>query len=482
MRFRTLSTLWCLGLLFGSSNCFAQRYTIKDLGTLGGCCSYAWGINSSGQVVGYSDTATFRTHAFRTHPNEAIDTSSGDDLGSLVADRNSRGYAINDLGQVVGLANMADGSGRAFLALADSGISADLGLADSSGVAVNNSGQVAGTYWNTSVSANRSFRTAAAPNNSMVNLPADDIGTLGDKHTLATGMNNLGQVVGHSYNSNDGSGPNRAFRTNTNGTISDLGTLGGTYAYATAINDSGQVVGHSTTAANDNTSHLQAFRTGANSAIGPSDGLGTLGGCCSVAYGINSVGQVVGYASTTLGATHAFVWSEASGMQDLNELIPADAGWNLYIATGINESGQIAGYGYPCTDYNCNLHAYLLTPMPTDYAAHVQPPIDSGGSSIFRAGRGVVPVKFTLTQNDVTICELPPATIAVKEISDAENPDPIATDSYNMAADSGPNFRIDVANCQYAYNISAKALPAGTYRVDISIDTAVVGSAKFALE
>src|SRR5437868_1711708 len=59
----------------------------------------------------------------------------------------------------------------------------------------------------------------------------------------------------------------------------------------------------------------------------------------------------------------------------------------------------------------CDIGAFELVHVP--YAAKVQPPINSDGSSVFSAKRGVVPVKFTLTQNGVATCNLPPATIAV---------------------------------------------------------------------
>jgi len=52
MKFNKLA--WCLGLLLAASTCFAQMYTITDLGTLGGDYSRACGINSFGQVVGHS--------------------------------------------------------------------------------------------------------------------------------------------------------------------------------------------------------------------------------------------------------------------------------------------------------------------------------------------------------------------------------------------------------------------------------------------
>jgi hypothetical protein len=56
---------------------------------------------------------------------------------------------------------------------------------------------------------------------------------------------------------------------------------------------------------------------------------------------------------------------------------------------------------------------------------------------------------------------------------------PVDEEIYVGSADNGSNFRID--RCQYVYNLAASALGAGTYRVDIMINSNVVGSATFAL-
>jgi hypothetical protein len=113
------------------------------------------------------------------------------------------------------------------------------------------------------------------------------------------------------------------------------------------------------------------------------------------------------------------------------------------------------------------------------YAAEVKPPIDADGTSIFTVRRGVVPVKFGLTQAGVAICDLPPATIAVTRTAGGTI-GTVNESVYMMAADNGSNFRID--GCQYIYSLNSGALGVGTYRVDILINGQVIGSAVFQLK
>jgi hypothetical protein len=115
--------------------------------------------------------------------------------------------------------------------------------------------------------------------------------------------------------------------------------------------------------------------------------------------------------------------------------------------------------------------------MPS-YAGQVQSPINADGSSNFNFRRGVVPVKFNLTLGGVATCDLPPATIAVTRTAGGVM-GPVNESDYSGNADTGSNFRI--SSCQYVYNLNARALGVGTYRIDILINGQVVGSAAFGL-
>jgi hypothetical protein len=98
---------------------------------------------------------------------------------------------------------------------------------------------------------------------------------------------------------------------------------------------------------------------------------------------------------------------------------------------------------------------------------------------VFNVKRGVVPVKFNLTQDGVATCDLPPATIALTRTAGGTT-GTIDESIYSGPADTGSNFRID--RCQYIYNLSASALGKGTYQVDIKINGQTVGSASFQLK
>ena len=163
---------------------------------------------------------------------------------------------------------------------------------------------------------------------------------------------------------------------------------------------------------------------------------------------------------------------------------PASGTWT---ATGTLNTGRfghtatLLSNGKVLAAGGSNLSSALASAELYDipYSAQVQQPINPDGTSVFSVRRGVVPVKFTLTQCGVATCALPPATIAVTRTAGGTIG---AIDElvYTGPADTGSNFRID--SCQYIYNLSASALGVGTYRVDIQINGTVVGSAIFQLK
>ena len=114
-----------------------------------------------------------------------------------------------------------------------------------------------------------------------------------------------------------------------------------------------------------------------------------------------------------------------------------------------------------------------------ELVAQVQQPINADGTSVFNANRGVIPVKFTLSQGGVATCALPSATIALTRTAGGTI-GAIDENVYSGSADTGSNFRI--SSCQYVYNLSASALGVGTYQVDIMINDQLVGSASFQLK
>jgi probable HAF family extracellular repeat protein len=315
----------------------AQAGTITDLGTLGGPASAAYAINSSGQIVGGS-------RAIGSNVDHPFVYSGGvmTDLYAL----GGTAYGINSAGQVVG--NYQTGSG-AFL---DTGIAptdlGTLGGSRSEAAAINNAGQIAGGSFQPGNTFEHAFLYSGGK---MI-----DLGTLGGTLSEATGINSAGAVVGYSYLAvySGGNAIVHAFLY-SGGSMTDVGTLSGSLSVAEGINDEGQIVGVSSISAGSSVQHAFLYSGGTMT------DLGTLTGFSdgSIAYGINNAGEVVGASTTADGSSHAFVYDNGI-MIDLNSLLPANSGWELSGARGINDLGQIVGSG----TIGGQVRAFLLDTWP----------------------------------------------------------------------------------------------------------------------
>src|SRR5436190_16252737 len=168
-----------------------------------------------------------------------------------------------------------------------------------------------------------------------------DLGTYpacGSCNYNATGINSAGQAVGNGPNAFIGSP-----LTQLNGLLSGVDIM----SRADGINSAGQVVGAAF--AGSGAWHAVLWPSGATN---PLD-LNTLAGSLvSYAKGINTDGEVVGQVlvwnpRVRDNEWHAFRWHDDNGnrqsdpgeMQDLMNVIPADSGWLLTEARGINDAG-----------------------------------------------------------------------------------------------------------------------------------------------
>jgi probable HAF family extracellular repeat protein len=346
-------------------------YTVTDLGTLGGTGSYAYGLNSRGQVTGSS-------YLSGGYSYDAFLWSAGSlsDLGFL-----GGGYAVNDLGQVAGVGTAAD---HAVLWSRSGGL-VDLGF-PGYGSDINNHSEVVG----------RKFEGYGVPHAVLwSNGRTLELGTLGGTGSAAQRINEAGVVVGWA----EATKSQHAFAWTAAAGMRDLGTLDGkptSSSGAEGVNDLGQVVG---------SSFSQKLLTTHAAYFGPKGvlDLGTFGGFSS-ASDINSWGQVVGDSYDLTGKDRPFITQLGSGhLVDLNTLIPSNSGWYLGIPTRIKNTGQITGSG----TINGQEHGYLLTPDTSPGAqlalgtlqrnsgagAHAGAAFDSGGLREAPGG----PVAFDVT-------------------------------------------------------------------------------------
>ena len=217
------------------------------------------------------------------------------------------------------------------------------------------------------------------------------LGTLGGTESNGMDINELGHVTGYAVTPNS---QNHAFLWD--GSMHNLGALGGDVSYGLLIDERdwvfcqsiawdgsshnalyhdnvlhdygvvGTYQGNDLNLKDKNTNSKGEFigqivvGTSRHACVwqnGVPRDIGTLpGGTDGQPSDINDKSQVVGY---DFHLQTAILWDNYAPY-DLNSFIPANSGWHLQSATGINESGQITGWGR----YNNHCLAYLATPVP----------------------------------------------------------------------------------------------------------------------
>jgi len=162
----------------------------------------------------------------------------------------------------------------------------------------------------------------------------EDLGALpGDSSSVGWAINENGDVVGWS----NGQAGTRAFVfTDANGMVALPGLPAKPRTVARDINEAGVIVG-SANAGGTDLGHAVLWSGGSV------QDLGTLGtGFFSEAWGLNNLGQVVGWSYTDGGSgltgVHGFLYTASDGMIDLTP--QSDTG----SAHDINDAGQITGY------------------------------------------------------------------------------------------------------------------------------------------
>lgn len=305
----------------------ATDYEISrtELPTLGGDFAFASGINSKGEVVGWSDTKDFQTHAFfwsPADPSKAVDLDPADGGDNMMA------WGINDDSKVVGFKQVGfdqppvfeafvwqNGQVTALKALASGGMG-------SFAYGINNKGQIVG-----------GSRTTSYPMELVIwdaSLKATPHGVPeGAVMALGRSINELGEVAGNYVTADF---EVRAFVWTPGGGFKDLGTLFDNFAIAHGLNGSLWAVGHSGKDFDNSHAFLWSAETG----------MVELEPANSTAFGASS-DRLVGMSFAS-GPQRAILWGSGGLRLDLGTLsgFDVDAG----VARAVNGKDQIAGYSH----------------------------------------------------------------------------------------------------------------------------------------
>ncbi len=221
--------------------------------------------------------------------------------------------AINERGQVTGIARMKDRTHHLFLWDRQHGTQ-DLGEGD--GLDINNAGQIAGTMFDPN-GHRQAFLWEPGKGRTL-------LGTLGGKTSLVWAVNNHGRMVGTSETAN---GRDRPFLWDRAHGMQDLATLVGTEFDARTINDAGQVL----------TLKYTSLMKPEYFVWDPNQGMIAIGPQPSIVWlhGLNCASWTVGEVHDAHAGHRMVAWNSRTGMRDL---FPLDLPVHL---AALNDANQI---------------------------------------------------------------------------------------------------------------------------------------------
>lgn len=144
---------------------------------------------------------------------------------------------------------------------------------------------------------------------------------------IAKAVSQRGQIGGDTY---DAEGRYHAFLWSGVGRTRRLDLPSEQFSSVLALNDLGQILLRSDPAG------LFLYQAGKRQKLELSQGQ---------PLALNNLAVIVGSYGAKPEEQRAFVWDKARGCQDLNQLIASDPTWTLEVASGVNDRGEIVGWG-----------------------------------------------------------------------------------------------------------------------------------------
>jgi probable HAF family extracellular repeat protein len=313
-------------------------------------------------------------------------TSDGfTDIGGFSSDPRfvyTRGIALNNRGDMAGLALSANGYYQPFAWSKSDGLALlSANPPEQPALDINDDGEVVGGD-----GSMRAFRWTRGGGLVVANPLGGACGGSG------RAIDRWGEAVGGSSIAGlpcgEDTDPSHAYLQPRTGAARDLGTLGGALSEAVAVNGRGQVAGWSQTV----NGQRQAFFWSSATNMVP---LGTLGGPSSYPVAINDVGEIVGTSTTSSGYTHAFFWSLRTGMISIGTGQPS----------AINNLGHVVGTLTTSIGPAAFVWSEIGERTTLKYSAHALD-INNRGQAVGDRLESSGPMRATMWQIRTTVSEL----------------------------------------------------------------------------